>query len=75
MVAGAEEYLRLRDESWRIRTEGLHKSNLKTLSKAEKPEREALEALQKLRPPVETAPPPEEKTDEKQEERTGKKKK
>jgi rhomboid protease GluP len=61
MVADAEEYLRLRDESWRLRTEGLHKSNLKTLSKAEKPEREALEALQKLRPPEEKVPPPEEK--------------
>jgi rhomboid protease GluP len=70
MVAGAEEYLRLRDESWRLRTEGLHKSNLKTLSKAEKPEREALEALQKLRPPVETLPP----TDEKSEEEVGRRK-
>jgi rhomboid protease GluP len=50
MVAAAEEYLRLRDESWRLRTEGLHKSNLKTLSRAEKPERAALEALQKIKP-------------------------
>jgi len=26
LVAGAEEYLRLRDESWRLRAEGLHKA-------------------------------------------------
>jgi hypothetical protein len=43
---------------------------LKTLSRAEQPEREALEALQKLRPPVETVPP----TEEESEEKTGKKK-
>ncbi len=29
---------------------GLHKSNMKTLAKAEKPERDALDALQKIRP-------------------------
>ena len=50
LVAGAEEYLRLRNESWRLRSEGLHKSNLPTLTKAEKPERAALEALEKIRP-------------------------
>ena len=50
LVAGAEEYLRLRNESWRLRSEGLHKSNLPTLTKAERPERAALEALEKIRP-------------------------
>ena len=50
LVASAEEYLRLRNESWRLRSEGLHKSNLPTLTKAEKPERAALEVLQKIRP-------------------------
>jgi membrane associated rhomboid family serine protease len=50
LVASAEEYFRLRDESWRIRAEGLHKRNLPTLQKAERPERAALEALQRLRP-------------------------
>jgi membrane associated rhomboid family serine protease len=50
LVAGAEEYLRLRDESWRLRTEGLHKSDMLLLRKAESPERAALEALQKIRP-------------------------
>jgi rhomboid protease GluP len=50
LVAAAQEYLRLRDESWRLRSEGLHKSNLPTLTRAEKPERAALEALQKIRP-------------------------
>lgn len=50
LVAAAEEYLRLRDESWRLRSEGLHKSNLPTLTQAERPERAALEALEKIRP-------------------------
>jgi rhomboid protease GluP len=50
LVAGAQEYLRLRDESWRLRSEGLHKSNLPTLTKAERPERAALEVLEKIRP-------------------------
>ena len=31
LVAGAEEYLRLRDESWRLRAEGLDKANMRTL--------------------------------------------
>jgi membrane associated rhomboid family serine protease len=51
LVARAQEYLRLRDESWRLRSEGLHKSTLPTLTKAERPERAALEVLEKIRPP------------------------
>jgi len=50
LVASAEEYLRLRDESWRLRAEGLNTRNLLTLQKAERPERAALEALQRIRP-------------------------
>ena len=50
LVAGAEAYLRLRDESWRLRAEGLHKSDMLLLRKAESPERAALEALQRIRP-------------------------
>jgi hypothetical protein len=48
LVASAEEYLRLRDESWRLRSEGLHKSNMPVLRKAELPERAALIALQRI---------------------------
>jgi membrane associated rhomboid family serine protease len=60
LVASAEEYFRLRDESWRIRAEGLHKRNLPTLQRAERPERAALEALERIRPveqkPIEHKP-------------------
>jgi membrane associated rhomboid family serine protease len=56
LVASAEEYLRLRDESWRLRAEGLHKRNMPTLQKAERPERAALEALQKIQPVAQKPP-------------------
>jgi rhomboid protease GluP len=51
LMAAAQEYLRLRDESWRLRAEGLHKANMKTLQQAEQAERESLEELAKLIPP------------------------
>lgn len=50
LMAHAEEYLRLRDESWRLRAEGLQKRNLPTLNKADRAERASLDALQKIRP-------------------------
>jgi hypothetical protein len=50
LVASAEEYFRLRNESWRLRAEGLHKRNMPTLQKAERPERAALEALERIKP-------------------------
>ena len=50
LVAHAEEYLRLRDESWRLRAEGLQKRNLPTLNKADRAERASLDALEKIRP-------------------------
>jgi membrane associated rhomboid family serine protease len=50
LVAYAEEYLRLRDESWRLRAEGLLKRNLPTLNKADRTERASLDALEKIRP-------------------------
>jgi membrane associated rhomboid family serine protease len=49
LVAAADEYLRLRDESWRLRSEALHKSNMPTLRKADKAERASLEAFQRLK--------------------------
>ena len=48
LMAGAEEYLRLRHESWRVRAQGLHKRNMVALKNAETPEREALHRLQSL---------------------------
>ena len=50
LVAHAEEYLRLRDESWRLRADGLRKTNLLTLRKADDRERAALQIIKKLRP-------------------------
>ena len=50
LIAYAEEYLRLRDESWRLRAQGLQKRNLPTLNKADRAERASLDALEKIRP-------------------------
>jgi membrane associated rhomboid family serine protease len=50
LVDSAQEYLRLRDESWRMRAAALHKSNMKALRQADTTERASLEALEKIRP-------------------------
>jgi len=50
LVANAEEYLRLRDESWRMRASALHRSNMVALRQADKTERASLEALERLKP-------------------------
>jgi rhomboid protease GluP len=52
MVAAAEEYSRLREESWRRRSRGLLKSNMKMLQEADRTERDALNAFQKMRPSI-----------------------
>jgi membrane associated rhomboid family serine protease len=49
LVASAEEYLRLRDESWRLRAAALHKSSMAALRKAETAERTSLEAFERIR--------------------------
>jgi hypothetical protein len=49
LVTSAEEYLRLRDESWRLRADALRKSNMVALKAADRSERASLEALEKLR--------------------------
>jgi hypothetical protein len=41
----AREYLRLRDESWRLRAEALHRRDLKSLQRVELTERASLAAL------------------------------
>jgi hypothetical protein len=53
MVTRADEYLRLRDESWRLRAQALHKSSSQGLREADKTERASLEAFEKLQPPSE----------------------
>lgn len=49
LIASAEEYLRLRDQSWRIRSEALHKARMGALRDADRMERDSLEALDRIR--------------------------
>jgi rhomboid protease GluP len=49
IVASAEEYLRLRDESWRLRAEGLHAGNMLTLRKADRTEGASLDVLETIK--------------------------
>jgi hypothetical protein len=49
LVANAEEYLRLRDESWRLRADALRKSNMIALRAADRTERASLEAFEKIK--------------------------
>jgi hypothetical protein len=67
LVASAEEYARLRSESWHLRSEWLrkagkvpsrgaeaaqHRANNRTIAQAADKERAALEALERIRPKV-----------------------
>jgi membrane associated rhomboid family serine protease len=49
MVAAAQQYVQLREQSWRARAEGLRKSKMDLLRKAEASERAALDAFEKMR--------------------------
>jgi rhomboid protease GluP len=51
LVARADEYLRLRDASWRLRAQALHKSNMRGLREADQTERQSLEAFDKIQQP------------------------
>jgi hypothetical protein len=48
VVADAQEYLRLREESWRVRAAGLRASNAVALKQAERIERASLQAFDRL---------------------------
>jgi len=50
LVTAAQEYVRLREQSWRDRVQGLLKSRMEALRKADLSERAALEAFEKIRP-------------------------
>jgi membrane associated rhomboid family serine protease len=50
LVAGADEFFRLRGESWRLRAEGLRHINMRTLGRADRAEFASLEALERIRP-------------------------
>jgi membrane associated rhomboid family serine protease len=49
LVAGAIDYLKTRDESWRLREEALRKSNLQMLREADSVERISLDTFKKLK--------------------------
>jgi membrane associated rhomboid family serine protease len=49
LVASAEEYLKLRNESWRMRSEALHSGNMPGLQKADRVEWASLQAFEKMR--------------------------
>ena len=55
LVEGAEEYLRLRRESWQLRATALHKSNMRLLRDADAKERASLDTLEKIRPAIGSA--------------------
>jgi membrane associated rhomboid family serine protease len=57
LVTHAEEYLRLRSESWRLRSEGLKTTNMQRLRQAEKTERASLGALEQIKAQSEPAAP------------------
>lgn len=48
LVADAEEYLRLRQESWRLRSQALHAASLPALREADVAERVSLQALERI---------------------------
>jgi membrane associated rhomboid family serine protease len=49
LVGDAQQYLRLREESWRIRTEALRKSNMRMLREADGAEQSSLQVFEKLK--------------------------
>ena len=55
LVVAVRQYFHLREESWRRRAEGLRRSNHALLRSAERSERDALEALQRAREPMNPA--------------------
>ncbi len=49
LMAAAAEYIRLREESWRLRVEGLRGGKMEVLREADRVEQASLEMLKKLR--------------------------
>ena len=56
-VAAAREYVRLRDQSWRLRLQALGKSNMRLLREADAAERASLAAFEQIRAGVATRAP------------------
>jgi len=55
LLAGANEYLTLREESWRARSAGLRRKSLGTMRPPDETERASLEVLDRIRPAVPVA--------------------
>jgi hypothetical protein len=55
LLAGANEYLTLREESWRARSAGLRRKSLGTMRPPDETERASLEALDRIRPAAPTS--------------------
>jgi membrane associated rhomboid family serine protease len=51
LVATAEEFLRLRDESWQLRAAALHNADMPGLRKADSKEQASLEAFDRMKAP------------------------
>jgi hypothetical protein len=49
LVDGANQYVRLRCESWTLRAAALHKANMRLLRDADQKERESLDVLEKIK--------------------------
>jgi membrane associated rhomboid family serine protease len=56
LVASADEYLKLRYESWQLRARALHKSSMRMLREADEQERISLDALGKIKLAVAESP-------------------
>jgi hypothetical protein len=52
LVASAIDFLKTRDESWRLRKEALRKSNLQILRQADSVERNSIDKFRKLKAAV-----------------------
>lgn len=50
LVSNGEEFLRLREESWRVRAQALQRHNMPLLQKADLKERASLQVLQQIAP-------------------------
>ena len=57
LIASAETFLTLRDESWRLRAVALHKSDTLGLRQADSIEQSSREAFQRLTMPLDHQPP------------------
>lgn len=57
LVTAAQDYVRLREQSWHDRVEGLLKSRMEALRKADLSERAALAAFERIRPQTPENPP------------------